>query len=96
MKVFDIIKSKNIDELVDWIEKYFTFDTAPYWKWWDKNYCKNCKSVIGYSSAINGRCEFAWCELNSKCKFFEEMDNIPDTKQIIKMWLESESEDGIK
>ena len=87
MTVFDNIKSKNIDELVEWIDEHFYFDDAPYWKWWDEHYCKKC---IDEKSEDNSS-EFAWCELNGKCKFFKEMDNIPDNKDIIKMWLESES-----
>ena len=42
---------------------------------------------------LDRECEFAWCELNGKCKFFKDMDDIPDVKQIIKMWLESDEDE---
>lgn len=88
MTVFDNIKSKNIDELVEWIDEHFYFDDAPYWKWWDEHYCKKC---VAEFHADDNDSKFAWCELNGKCKFFKEMDSIPGNKDIIKMWLESES-----
>ena len=97
MTVFEKIKSNNIDELAEWIDEHFYFDDAPYWKWWDEHYCKKCvaeKSENDNSEfdwcELNGKCKF-WCELNGKCKFFKEMDSIPGNKDIIKMWLESES-----
>lgn len=90
MTVFESIKTKNIDELVDWFNEHCDFDSAPWWKWWDKNYCNNCKSEVGHISEIGREMEFAWCELHDNCKFFKDMDNIPNTKQIIKMWLMSE------
>lgn len=89
MNKFDEIKSKNIDELVDWIDENFAFDFAPYMRWYDDNYCKKCESVEVRDS--NGKVnEYAWCELNGKCKFFQDMSEIPSPKQTIKMWLESE------
>ena len=91
MTVFENLKAKNIDELVDWLYEYCDFDSAPWWKWWDENYCSKCESVISRISEIGRDVEFAWCELHDKCRFFSEMDDIPDTKQIIKMWLESEA-----
>ena len=91
MTVFDGIKSKNIDELTEWINENLVFDRAPFWKWWDNNYCSKCVSELGYMPHLNKECEFAWCELNGKCKFFMELNDIPDEKQIVKMWLESEA-----
>ena len=61
----------------------------------DDNYCSKCESIIAYVKEFNRECECAWCELNGKCKYFQELDNIPDNKQVIKMWLEGEDDDGI-
>lgn len=88
MTVFDNIKSKNIDELAKWIDEHFDFDYAPYVMWFDEHYCTKCIAEL-YTEDNANKC--AWCELNGKCKFFKELDNIPDNKDIIKMWLESES-----
>lgn len=89
MNVFDSIKLKNIDELAEWFDENVTSDDTPWWKWWDENYCKKCESEIAYMSELDKKCECAWCELHGKCKFFKELDDIPDCKQTIKMWLES-------
>lgn len=92
MRVFDIIKNKNIDELAEWLDKYCLFDNAPWLWWWDKNYCNKCETVIEYSDELKDKCEFTWCELNGKCKYFQNLNDIPDSKQMIKMWLESKCE----
>lgn len=93
MKVFDSIKNKNIDELADWINEHFAFDNAPYWRFWDDNYCKKCETIeTGSTNFFGYKVGCAYCELNGNCKFFKDMDNIPDSKQIIKMWMESETE----
>lgn len=91
MTIFEHIKSKNIEELSKWLDEYGMYDGAPWSYWFDKSYCSKCESVIApspYSCNINS--EYAWCELNNKCRYFEEMSHIPNNEQIIKMWLESE------
>lgn len=90
MKVFDSFKSKNIDELAEWLDKYGMMDFSPWTNWWDKNYCSKCEPETTYINEVKHEC--AWCEIHSKCKFFKEMDEIPYNKQVIKMWLESEDE----
>lgn len=91
MKKIDEIKCKNIDEFVDWIDENFAFDTAPYMYWFDNNYCKWCQEEKVYDVDCDREVEYAWCEVTGRCKFFQEMDEVPNTKQIIKMWLETKS-----
>ena len=93
MKVFDKFKSKNIDELAAWLDKYCNFEYAPWITWWEDNYCNNCPTEIGKYEDSDREIEFCWCELHDKCKFFPDMDSTPDSKQVIKMWLESEIEE---
>lgn len=81
MKVFDSLRNKTIDELAEWLDEYMMFDGSPYLKWWDDNYCKKC---------MNDEEEQIWCELNGNCVFFKEEKDIPNSKEMIKMWLESE------
>lgn len=88
MTVYENLLSKSIDELADLIDKYISDDNEPCISWWDENYCNKCESVIRLYN--NREEEFAWCEINNKCKFFPEMDCVPDYKQMIKLWLESE------
>lgn len=85
MTVFESFRLKNIDELVEWLDKNGAYDFTPWEKWFDKAYCKKCKAVVE-----NGH-EFAWCELRGNCKYFENMKRIPNRKQTIRLWLESES-----
>lgn len=89
MTIYENFKNKDIDELTDWIAENCNFDTAPYWRWWDKNYCNKCKTEISADDEGNKK-EYAYCELFNNCRYFKEMDNVPDNKETIKMWLESE------
>lgn len=91
MRVYEKIKLMDIDELVDWLDEHCMFDNAPWWEWWDEHYCNKCEAIIRTDDDGYER-EYGYCELHHKCRFFEDMDNIPDVKQIIKMWLLSESD----
>ena len=90
MTVFDCIKNKNIDELADWINEHFAFDNAPYWHFWDENYCNKCESIETGTNVFGYPLMQAYCELTNNCRFFKDKKGIPNDKQIIKMWLESE------
>ena len=94
MKVIDKLKSKNIDEFAAWLDEHCWIDNAPWIQWFDNTYCDKCPSEIGKYEDSNVEIEFCWCEVNdNKCKFFPDMDSTPDSKQVIKMWLESENEE---
>lgn len=98
MTVFEDIHSKDIDGLVEWLDKNGAADGNPWLRWFDKNYCKKCEEVVCesitdcFGDYWSGEHEFAYCELNNKCRYFENMDRVPDRKQTIKLWLESEVE----
>lgn len=85
--VFEDLKSKNIDEFAEWFEENCLHDGDPCIRWFDKTYCKNCKAVTK-----DGQ-EYAYCELNGNCKYFKDMNEVPNNKQTIKLWLESKCED---
>lgn len=95
---FEKIKSMDIEELSEWLDQYGQFEGSPWGTWWDKTYCDDCPSEIDYICDSEGEsewltpCEFGWCELHGKCRYFEDLDDVPDNKKIIKMWLESEIE----
>jgi hypothetical protein len=95
MAIFDDIKYKNVDEFAEWLDKYGIYDNSPWMKWWDDNYCNKCKPETTYVQEFNKVCSCAWCEINNKCKYFQEFNEIPDSKHIIKMWLESEDDNGV-
>ena len=93
MKMIDKIKSKSLDEFAEWLDRYDScYRDSPWMNWWNKKYCDNCPSEIGRFEGSNRDVEFCWCELYDKCKFFQDMDKIPNNKEMIKMWLESEGE----
>lgn len=96
MTVFENIHSKNIDELVEWLDKNGAYDDPPWLKWYDRNYCRKCEPVVCsyvndcYGNYYSNEHEFAWCELRGNCRYFIDMKRVPDRKQTIKLWLESE------
>ena len=86
MNNFEKIKSMSVDELTKYFDDYMMFGCCPWDTWFDNNYCKKCESIIREGS------EYAYCELCDNCKFFQDMKDVPDNKQIIKMWLENEND----
>lgn len=92
MTVFEKIKSMNIDEFTEWFENNCLHNEDPCIKWWDKTYCQNCEPVHAYVDYLGKECECSWCEIYMKCRYFQNMDKIPDNKETIKMWLESKAE----
>lgn len=92
MTNYEYIKSMSIDKFSEWIDEHGQFDSSPWMSWFDQKYCKNCPDIM--CTYENGTVEFpcSYCELNGKCKFFPDLDETPDNKMIIKMWLESDGE----
>lgn len=86
---YEHIKSMSVDEFTEWISKH---SYSNWLKWFDKKYCKNCPDIM--CKYEDGLTEFpcSYCEINDKCKFFSEKESVPNGKEIIKMWLESEVE----
>lgn len=97
MNNFEKLQSMSIDELVEWIDVNIYSDGAIWWEWFDENYCDKCESEIiyidDYFRGPNTEHKCAYCEVHNKCRFFSEMDDIPDNKEVIKMWLEAEVEE---
>lgn len=100
---FERLQLMSIDELAEWLDKNGMFDNSPWSEWFSKKYCENCESIkCKYADAeeklsitpfsYSGEIECAYCELENKCRFFQELDDIPDNKKVIKMWLEEEAE----
>jgi hypothetical protein len=87
MTVFEDITSKNIDEFAKWLNENGS-DNSPWILWFDEKYCRKCKGVPINESEPWKKC--AWCELHNKCRFFADIESVPDCLQIAKMWLESE------
>lgn len=91
---FEKIKEMDIDQFTRWLDKYGQWDNSPWSKWFDSTYCRQRESVEATVEDDFGKREFdfAWCELEHKCRYFADREDVPDCKEIIKMWLESEVE----
>ena len=53
MTNFEMIKSKNIDEFIELFSEHFRYDNAPWWKYFDDNYCRGCKPVTTLVESTN-------------------------------------------
>ena len=94
MNNFEKLKSMSLEELADWLDKNGMWDNSPWSKWFDSKYCRQCQPVEATVEDDFGKreCEFAWCELEHKCLYFAELEDVPNCEEIIKMWLEAEVE----
>lgn len=90
MTNFEKIKNMNIDELAAWLNKFIVCDDTPWISWFDNTYCKNCEPEMAQIVGEDRWIHCGWCELNGKCKFFQELDDIPGGEDIVKMWLDKE------
>lgn len=91
MTEFDKIKNMNLEELAEWLDVVCSFsDDSPWMKWFSEKFCDNCPPVQTFVPYLNKEAECSYCELNGNCKFFPDLLDTPENKQIIKMWLESE------
>lgn len=90
MTRFEELKNMDADELVEWLDECCMFDGSPWTKWFDSQYCQNCPPIMCHYSEDSREFPVAWCEINDKCKFFQDAEDVPDNKDIIKMWLELE------
>lgn len=98
MNNFKHLQSISIDQLVEFLDTNGNQD-AIWWKWFDEKYCDRCEPVMVYVDDDDGEnvwkteCECSYCEEHNKCRFFPEIEDVPDSKETIKLWLEAEVED---
>lgn len=85
-------KSLNIETISDFLSHINSIDTAPWTLWFDKNYCSKCPAIECYCEYFHRNVSCAYCELEHKCKFFDELSEVPNIKEIIKLWLQAEAE----
>lgn len=90
MNNFEKLKSMSVEELAKRLDQNGMWDNSPWSKWFDSQYCRQCKSVEVYVPDWDRECDFAWCELEHMCRYFQELPKEPSTKDIIKLWLEAE------
>ena len=106
MNNFKRIQSMTVDELAEWLDENGQFDSAPWSEWFSKKYCNNCESIkckyadteekLGITKfSYSGEIECAYCELEKNCRFFPELDDVPDNREVIKLWLEEEADEKL-
>lgn len=96
MNNYEKISSMTVDELAEYLNDRWTYDDDPSIEWWNRKYCSICEPIIEHVTMCDYETEmgFSYCELNNgKCKFFPELEEIPDSKQIMELWLEAEIEE---
>lgn len=93
MTKFEKIKLMNIEELVAWFDSHDCWEDMPWTDWWNKKYCGKCESEYVRFKDCNYDIPCGWCEIHKKCKHFQDLDDVPSSAEIIKMWLESEADE---
>lgn len=88
MTNFERFRAMGLNELVDWLDEYGAFDDSPWTQWFDCKYCKNCPDVMCHYEGREREFPCSWCEIHGKCQFFQELNDTPDNKEIIRMWLQ--------
>jgi hypothetical protein len=94
MNNFEKLKAMSVEELAEWLDANGMWDNSPWSKWFNSQYCHNCESIKATVKDDFGKreCKFAYCEVEHKCRYFKDMEDVPDCKEILKMWLESEEQ----
>ena len=92
MTNYEHIKSMSIDKFSEWLDEYGQFDSSPWMSWFEQKYCKICPNVMCKSADDTRIFPCSYCEVYDTCRFFQDLDEAPDNKMIIKMWLKSEVE----
>ena len=94
MTNFRKIQSMSVEELAKWLDQNGMWDNSPWSKWFDSTYCQRCESVKATVDDYFGHreCKFAYCELEKKCRYFDDYDEVPDGVEMAKLWLEAEVE----
>lgn len=104
MNNFEKLQSMSMDELAKWLDKNGIVDDGPWMTHFNNTYCANCESVMCKHEDAEDILEFklfpwedeaecAYCEVYKKCRYFQDMDEVPDGKEIVKLWLEAEVEE---
>ena len=104
MTNFECINAMSVEVLAKWLDEHGQFDGSPWMDFFNENYCKKCETItvkrkvsedkLGISPLCGGELDCAWCEVHHKCKYFKELDDVPDNEEIIKMWLNHEVVSG--
>lgn len=104
MNNFEKLQSMSMDEFAKWLHKHGIVDNGPWDNHFNKTYCDKCESVMCKAADVESvlgfklfpwedEAECGYCEVNHKCRFFPDMDDVPDSVEMIKLWLKAEAEE---
>ena len=103
MNNFEKLQSMSIEDLAKWLNENGIVDNSPWMENFNNKYCAKCEAVmckyedaeetVGFKPMFSdNEIECAYCEVYKKCWYFEDMDEVPDGVEIVKLWLEAEVE----
>ena len=103
MNNFEKLQSMSIEELAAWLDESGAIDSSPWFEDFNNKYCANCESVIcqyedaekalGFEPIFSeDGIDCAHCEIYKKCRYFPDMTEVPDGKEMARLWLEAEAE----
>ena len=84
------LQSADLDTLVNFLHSIDSFEDSPYIESWDNKYCSQCESIICTYANSDRKIPCSFCELEGYCKFFPDLDHIPDYADMIRLWLAEE------
>ena len=85
---YDQLRKFDVDQLAEFLDKYSGCEKTPWGEWFDKNYCSKCEPIMCHYELHTRLFPVSWCNLNENmCKYFPEMSDAPNHKEIIKLWL---------
>lgn len=90
MTKYEKIMSMSIDEFASWFANNCENNEDQAFTWYDKTYCSKCEKIKAFCSSKERTEEFAYCELYGKCRFFPELNEVPDVLTTVKLWLQSD------
>ena len=93
MTNYERITHMSVNEMAKWIDEHGAFDNSPWMSWFDCRYWKRCPNVMCKSADDSRIFPCSYCEVYDSCRFFQDLDDVPDNKMIIKMWLESDADE---
>ena len=91
---FNKIKNMNLNQFTKWLINIQNYDFGPWMEWFDENYCKKCEAIKCKYPDSKYEFEAAYCELADngvkRCRFFPDMNDVPNSKETCLMWLKEE------
>ena len=87
MTNFERLKSMNEKEMSEFLDSIISVDDDLWIDWFNKKYCENCE-IIEHSNPDGGiPFTYTYCEINGNCRYFQDKDDIPNSKEMIELWL---------